>query len=206
MAACGTLAAAVAVVGVLPASTRLGLDWQPSLAWSEPWRWWTAAFVHYGIGHLAANLAGCAVLAAFGAAARLERRWVLAWAMAWPLGHLLLLNVPALAHYGGLSGLLHAGVAVAAVALLTGPPSRGHDDSDAAVRRHRRVGAAVAAGLLVKLLLEQAAGPSATAWPGIGVPVATAAHWSGALSGVLGGAVCASLTAWITRRGATIGA
>ena len=41
----------------------------------------------------------------------------LAWALAWPLTHLALLAEPALLRYGGLSGVLRAGAAVAAVAL-----------------------------------------------------------------------------------------
>lgn len=177
---------AALAVQTLPATARLALDWQPSLAWAEPWRWWTAAFVHYGAGHLVANLAGCAVLAALGAAARLPGRWALAWVAAWPLGHLLLLEVSGPAHYGGLSGLLHAGVAVAAVALMTD--------------QRRGVGAAIAAGLAIKLWLEQTAGPAIEAGPLLDVPVASVAH----ITGALGGGFCAVLAAWISRRRATI--
>ena len=42
------------------------LDWQPALASSEPWRAWSAAIVHYSALHLAANLAGIALVAALG--------------------------------------------------------------------------------------------------------------------------------------------
>lgn len=200
VAACGALAAFALLVHALPASARLTWDWQPALAWAEPWRWWTAAFVHYGLGHLAMNLAGCAALAIFGAAARLEWRWTLAWATAWPLGHLMLLGAPQLAHYGGLSGLLHAGVAVAAVALMTGLQGARERGAEPLARRRRATGVAVAAGLLVKLLVEQTSGPAGPGWPGLQVPVATAAHWRGAL----GGALCAGLAVWIARRGDTI--
>ncbi|MDQ2927527.1 MAG: hypothetical protein M3R22_05085, partial [Pseudomonadota bacterium] len=37
----------------------LALEWQPALAWREPWRAWSAAWVHYSALHLGANLVGC---------------------------------------------------------------------------------------------------------------------------------------------------
>jgi membrane associated rhomboid family serine protease len=55
------------------------LDWQPGLAWSQPWRLWTAAFVHLSPLHLQANLFGCAVVAAFGIVAVLPRHATWAW-------------------------------------------------------------------------------------------------------------------------------
>lgn len=193
------------------------MDWQPTRAAFEPWRWWTAAFVHYGAAHLAANLAGCAVLAALGAAARLRGRWTWAWAAAWPLGHLLLWWAPDLLHYGGLSGVLHAAVAVVAIALLTesgnevadtrsrGLPPSHPDTADGAADRRRGktrrwVGAAIGSGLLLKLLLEPGSAPGSSVGLPIDVPVATAAHRAGALAG----AVCALAAAGLSRRGATI--
>ncbi len=41
------------------------LNWQPALAGSEPWRAITAAWVHLSPLHLAGNLAGTAVVAAW---------------------------------------------------------------------------------------------------------------------------------------------
>lgn len=198
-------------------SVRALLDWQPGLAASEPWRWWTAAFVHYGAAHLAANLAGCAVLAALGAAARLQGRWTWAWLAAWPLSHLLLGGVPGLMHYGGLSGLLYAGVAVVAIALWTEArsgdagsrplrlresPPRATDGADHRGRERTRrwVGVAIGSGLLLKLLLEQGGGPGSSAGMAIDVPVATAAHRTGAMAG----AVCALAVAGLSRLGATM--
>ncbi|MCB1997160.1 MAG: rhombosortase [Burkholderiaceae bacterium] len=165
------LAAAAALGGwLVPA---LALDWQPGLAASEPWRWWTAAFVHWSPLHLLANLAGCAVLAGLGAVAMLPARATLAWGLAWPLTHLGLKVQPALAHYGGLSGVLHAGVAVVAVVLM------------ARTGRERAIGAAIAAGLLAKLLLERPwAGPLAHP-AGWDIAVAPLAHAAGAAAGLL---------------------
>lgn len=175
LALCALAAIGAGAGWLLPAAW---LDWQPTLAWMQPWRWWTAAFVHWSPLHLAANLAGCAVLVAFGAAAQLPRRAAAAWALAWPLTHAALLAQPALAHYGGLSGVLHAGVAVAALSLLAGPGRS---------RRQRAVGGAVLAGLVLKLLLERPwAGPlqQPAGWD---IAVAPMAHAGGVAAGVLSG-------------------
>lgn len=166
---------ALAAAGALVAWSQpsAAWDWQPGLAWAEPWRWWTAAFVHWSPMHLLANLAGVAVLAGFGGAARLPMRAVLAWAAAWPLTQLSLLLQPALAHYGGLSGVLHAGVGAAATTLLL--ERRG---------RPRWIGAAVLAGLLAKIVLERPwAGPVSHP-AGWDIAVAPLAHAAGAAWGV----------------------
>ena len=159
--------------------------WVPGHAWTEPWRWWSAAFVHLSDGHLAANVMGCAVVGVFGhLAARAvqapaaTRDWTLAWLAAWPLTHLMLLVEPRLAGYGGLSGVLHAGVAVAALGLAL--QGRG---------RPRGVGAAVLAGLIVKVALEQPWRAPVQALAHWDVPVAVAAHAAGAAAGL----ACAAL-------------
>lgn len=148
------------------------LDWQPARAFSQPWRWWTAAFVHWSALHLVANLGALAVIAALGMVARLPSRIAWAWLAAWPLTHGALLLQPTLAHYGGLSGVLHAGVAVAAVGLVL----RGQGTA-------RAIGAAIAAGLLAKVLLEAPwAGPLIQPH-GWDIAVAPLAHATGALAG-----------------------
>ncbi|HEY1090155.1 MAG TPA: rhombosortase [Burkholderiaceae bacterium] len=147
-------------------------DWQPALAAREPWRAFTAAGVHWSLRHLLANLAGCAVLAWLGWRADLPWRAAVAWALAWPLTQLGLLARPELLHYGGLSGVLHAGVAVLVVELLV-------------ARRTQRIGAALAAGLLLKLGLEAGWGPALQQPAGLDFAVAPCAHLSGAIIGVL---------------------
>ncbi len=158
------------------------LDWQPALAWSQPWRWWSAAFVHWSAQHLVANLGGVLVVAALGHVAGLPRRCAWAWLLAWPLTHLALLVQPTLAHYGGLSGVLHAGVAVAATELVR--QGRGP---------RRLIGAMLALGLVVKILFEAPwAGPlrNAAGWD---IAIAPLAHATGAAAGAL----CGVLTlAW----------
>jgi rhomboid family GlyGly-CTERM serine protease len=176
------LGACSLLAGAVPAAA---LDWQAALAWREPWRWWTAALVHLSSLHLGANLAGCIVVGAFGWAARLPRLWVGAWIGAWPVTHLALLAVPGLARYGGLSGLLHAGVAVAAVGTVCTAGARA---------RARQIGVAVLAGLAVKVLAEQPWAGAVQHWPGWDIPIVPAAHAAGALAGLACGLVACATT------------
>lgn len=169
--------AALALAALAAAAARgvpAGLiDWQPALAAREPWRAVSAALVHWSPQHLAMNLAGCAALALLGWRAGLGPRAVAAWALAWPLTQLGLLLQPALRHYGGLSGVLHAAAAIAAASLLA---RRGG-------ARQRLVGGALALGLVVKIVAEQPWGPPTTAVAGWDFALAPAAHASGALAG-----------------------
>lgn len=161
-----------------PAWPATALDWQPGLAWREPWRWWTAAWVHGSGLHLAANLAGTALVAALGRLARAPARLALAWALAWPLTQLGWLAGPPLAHFGGLSGVLHAGVAVAALGLVV---------RDQGARR--TIGVLLLAGLAVKLGLEAPWGPALRHPPGWDIAVAPWSHACGTAAGLLAAAV-----------------
>jgi rhomboid family GlyGly-CTERM serine protease len=176
------LAAAATALWFAP---RELLAWQPARALDQPWRVWSAAFVHWTPWHLVANLIGCAVVAAFGIAARVPARSTPAWLAAWPLSHAALAAQPALTSYGGLSGVLHAGVAIAAWQLLR------HESG-----RRRRIGAAVMAGLLIKLLLEKPWGAPTQTVAGWDFAVAPWAHASGAIAGI----VCAALADAASRR------
>ena len=149
------------------------LDWQPALAVEQPWRWWTAAWVHWSASHLAANLAAVAVVAVFGVFGRLPASAALAWFAAWPLTQGLLLFQPALVHYGGLSGVLHAGVAVAVVHLI----ARGE-------RQQRWVAGWVLAGLLVKLALEAPWGEPLRRSADWDIALAPIGHATGAVAGL----------------------
>lgn len=162
---------------------RQTLDWQPALAAAQPWRWFTAAAVHYSALHLAANLAGLALVGALGAAARVPLQAVAAWALAWPLTHLALWIEPALLHYGGLSGVLHAGVAVTAADLLFNGGRRTADP--AAAPRDRWIGGAILAVLFVKLALETPWGEPLRRVDGWDIAVAPLAHACGTAAGLL---------------------
>ena len=89
---------------------------------------------------------------------------------------------PALAHYGGLSGVLHAGVAVAATALL----SQG-------TGRRRRIGLAVLAGLALKIILERPWAGALSYPQEWDIAVAPLAHAGGALAGVACALACGLL-------------
>ena len=162
------------------AISRNAIDWQPALAFSEPWRAFTAAAVHYSGLHLAANLAGGAVVAALGVAARAPWRCVWAWLAAWPLTHFGLLLQPQLTHYGGLSGVLHGAVAVVAVHLVL--TARG---------ARRGIGAALLAGLIAKVVSEAPWGAPLRYPTGWDIAVAPLAH----ATGVVAGAVCTLVAA-----------
>ncbi len=174
----GMTAALATLAVVLWFAPREALDWQPARVLGQPWRAWSAAFVHWTPWHLSANLVGCAVVAAFGVAARVPARATAAWLVAWPISHAALAMQPALASYGGLSGVLHAGVAIAAWHLLR------HD-----VGARRWVGTAVMAGLVIKLLLERPWGAPVQIVAGWDFRIAPLAHATGAVAG----AVCAAL-------------
>ncbi|WP_310461524.1 rhombosortase [Sphaerotilus sp.] len=163
------------LIAVRPGLARMALAWVPALAWSEPWRWWSAAWIHLSTRHLLANLAGAALVLLLGWVARLPREAAWAWALAWPLTHLGLLAEPELLRYGGLSGVLHAGVAVAAVALVREAPQR----------RERVLGALLLVGLCAKVLGERAWAHTLVTPPGWDIAVAPLAHASGTVCGTL---------------------
>jgi len=165
------LAAGACVGATLPAPW---LAWMPSHAVSEPWRWWSAAFVHFSRSHLLANLGGLALVAALGWLANVSPRIACAWLLAWPLTHLGLLLRPDLLRYGGLSGVLHAGIAAAAWHL-----ARRHTG------RHRAVGFALLAGLAAKLLVEAPWGPALRHSADWDIAIAPLAHATGAVAGLL---------------------
>lgn len=154
---------------------REALDWQPGLALTQPWRAFTAVGVHYSTLHLVGNLAGIALAAVYGIAAMAPARLAWAWLAAWPLTHLGLLVRPDLLHYGGLSGVVHAGVAAIVVWVL----ATGH------TRAQRWVGALVAIGFIAKLLSEAPWGDTLRHPSGWDIAVAPLVHTTGAFAGAL---------------------
>jgi rhomboid family GlyGly-CTERM serine protease len=160
------------------------LEWQPQRAWPEAWRWWSAALVHFTPMHLGLNLLATALVAAYGWAARVPGVVALAWVASWPFTHLALLAKPELAHYGGLSGILHAGVAATTLWLVM----RG----DGA---QRFIGWLMLIGQSIKLLVEEPWGVAIQAPSELDVAVAPLAHASGSIAGAL----CTLLALRLTR-------
>ena len=122
---------------------------------------------------------GAVLVGALGVVARVPGRIVLAWLMAWPLTQAGLLLRPDLLHYGGLSGVLHAGVSAAALWLVV------HDRG-----RRQWIGAAILMVLTLKIVAESPWGPAVQSREGWDIAVAPFAHASGALCGLL----CARLS------------
>lgn len=132
---------------------------------------WSAAWVHLGEAHLRLNLLACGALAVCGGLAGVTPRASLAWLLSWPLTHALLLLEPRLQWYAGASGVLHAGVAVLAVALFLGG---------------RRAGGALLMGVLVvKLARDLSQGYPVALQAASAMPVATVSHLAGAAAGLL---------------------
>jgi len=169
LAACLAVGAALA----FGRETRT-IDWQPALALSQPWRALSAAFVHYSALHLFVNIAGALLVGALGFFARVPLPVVVAWLVAWPLTQLGLLARPDLLHYGGLSGVLHAGTACVAVHLIL--HARG---------ARRTIGALLLAGLAVKVLSETPWGPALRHPAGWDIATVPLAHATGLIAGVV---------------------
>ncbi|MBH9551710.1 rhomboid family intramembrane serine protease [Inhella gelatinilytica] len=178
----------VGLEGALLAGALLGLPaarWgltQPLLL-TEGWRLVSCVFVHGPPLHLLGNGVGLVLLAALGWRAALTGRDLLAFALAAPLGHALLLVRDDWSLYFGASGALHAAAALVGLGLLR-----------AAAPRERRIGQVFLAVLGLKLLLEAPWGPSLrqeALWGGFStLPLA---HSTGAVAGLALGLLFSAL-------------
>lgn len=173
----------------LPEAAADRLEWRAQRP-HEAWRWLGAVAVHYSALHLAANLLGALGVGLLGRAGELPLRSTLAWLAAWPLTQLGLLVQPELTRYGGLSGVLHAGVAVAGVHLLC--CRRGFQ---------RTIGAALLGALALKIVLEAPWHAVLLRPEGWDIAIAPAAHASGAIAGLLCSIGAEALHAAVRRRG-----
>ena len=106
--------------------------------------------------------------------------------MAWPLTQLGLLVQPQLAHYGGMSGVVHAGVAIVCVHLL--------------FAGHRWLGGAMLAGALLKVLSETPWGAPLRHEPGWDIAIAPLVHASGFVAGVACALLAEGVAVWRGRR------
>ena len=157
---------------------------------AQPWTLWTSAWVHLNTPQLIFNQIALGALTAFAWVVRPNWTCTLAWLLAWPLGQLSLLWWPQIGYAVGLSGLLHAGVAVLAVQLLR---------RRIPIPKAKRWGGLLALVLLGKLLLERGwAYP--VVWDGANdMSVVQAAWFSGTLAGGLLGALTAGGAVLLTR-------
>ena len=152
------------------------LIWRADHWLDRPWTLWTSAWVHMNTQHLISNQLAVGALAAMAWVLKPGLRASAAWLAAWPLVPLVLPLWPHVGYYAGLSGLIHAAVAVVGVYLLAGR---------SAVPVARRWGLMLLAGLLAKLLYERS-----WQWPvvwsdGLGISVVQSAHLVGAVGGAL---------------------
>lgn len=144
-------------------------DWD-----DRPWSLWTSAWVHMNTQHLISNQLAVGALAAMAWVLKPGLRASLAWLLTWPVIPLVLPYWPHIGYYAGLSGLIHAAVAVVGVYLAAGR---------ATVPMARRWGGMLLLGLLAKLLVERA-----WHWPvvwsdNLGISVVQASHLVGAVAG-----------------------
>ena len=149
------------------------LQWD-AMQWPQrPWTLWTASLVHLSGGHLLANLLALGALAVLGWSLRAGKAAAVALLVAWPLSTLALLAWPQVQQYSGLSGLIHAALAVLW--------------AHAAVQRKAwPLSFVLLAGMGLKLLTEHAWSVPVAFDIGWGFNVVYAAH----LGGTLAGAAC----------------
>jgi membrane associated rhomboid family serine protease len=143
----------------------------------SPLNYWTCAWLHANTPHLLANIAGLALILALGWITRVSPPHALAWMLAWPLTHLALLLDPRLDTYYGLSGVLHAGVGIIALALIGQQPRQ-------TTRHARRLGWALLGGLLLKCWLENPHWRATLDRDDLSMTVAPLSHWAGTLTGI----------------------
>jgi rhomboid family GlyGly-CTERM serine protease len=117
--------------------------YSPDLWLPHPWTLWTAPLVHLSAAHALANylaLVALVGMAALGGGRQLLGRYLVGLFVAWPISTLSLALCPQVTSYVGLSGLIHAGIALLGILLLQGS---------------RYLGSALLLGLALKLWQEQ---------------------------------------------------
>ena len=156
----------------------------------RPWTLWTTAWVHINTPHLIGNQLAVGALAVMAWLVRPSLMSALAWLAAWPLSVLVLPWWPHIGYYAGLSGLIHAAVAVVGVHLVVG---------ELGIPKARRWGGMLLFGLLGKLVVEHAWRQPVVWDDGAGMSIVTAAHLSGTVAGVLWALALSRWVAWPRR-------
>jgi len=175
---CAALAVASLAVWAAGPAAAAALQWDAGTWMRQPWTLFTSALVHLSGAHLLANLLALGALAILGWSMGAGTPASIALLGAWPLGTLALLAWPGVTRYSGLSGLVHAAVAVLWV--------------HAAIRgRAYPLTFVLFVALVFKLLGEHAWTTPVAFDPDWGFNVVYAAHLGGALTGAVCGLVAA---------------
>lgn len=162
----------------------------PDAALQQPaWVWWTTAWLHGSEQHLTRNLLALALIALLGAASHVTPRSAIVWALAWPATHLGMLAQPGSLHtYIGMSGVLHAGVAIVAIQQI-----------ELAHNRERQfMGWGLLIALGIKILMENPWSHILIQPTGSDITVAPWSHLSGSVLGVIL-YLCSSVTKQLIR-------
>lgn len=149
--------------------------YQQPLMLSQPWRFWTAHWVHLSWIHACLNI--LAFVCLFGIFPKVNQLWIsgLLLLLSPLLSLIFYLYLPQLEAYAGLSGVLHGLYAATAILML-------------AWRSERLYALLVLLLLMLKLAWEQQHGALQTEQL-IGYPVLVDAHLYGAILGVIAGFV-----------------
>ena len=167
---CAGLILASLALWLTPLAWQAGLHWRAQSWMAQPWMLWTASLVHINAGHLVANVLALAAVAALGVLLHMPARAALALALAWPLATLGLVWWPAIGDFCGISGLIHAAIAVVI--------------AQTAIKSIANTGFwLLLTGLLAKLWSEHAWSQPWAMDTDAGFAVVTAAHLTGALAG-----------------------
>lgn len=175
VALCSLLAVGSVLVWALDAGYQLG--WQAATWRQTPWTLWTAPLLHLSAIHMLGNLLALAALAVLGVVIPLGTRAALALFLAWPLSTASVMAWPEVTRYVGLSGLIHAGVAIVWLHARQAPVAQ-------------RWSPLLLAALLLKLVTEQAWVYPVSFDPYWNINVVSAGHLGGAVVGLVCGAVC----------------
>lgn len=150
------------------------LTWRADRWLQQPWTLWTSAWVHRSTPHLIGNQMAIGALAAVAWVFRPGLRAVWAWVLAWPLVPWTQTMWPFVGYYVGLSGVIHAAVAVLVLDWMWNAP-RGS--------MAWRWGGLLGLGLVAKLVLEQGWSKPVVWSEGLDMSVVHSAHLMGAIAG-----------------------